>query len=86
MRRKQRDKKKRKSSKTRIFRKKTCHFCTTKVEQLDFKNVDRLSRFTTEKGKIVPRRISGACAKHQRRLSKAIKTARIACLMPFTSE
>ena len=67
-------------------RKKVCVFCQEKVESIDYKDVARLKKFITEGGKIVPRRMSGTCAKHQRELSKAIKRARIAALLPFKGE
>lgn len=63
-------------------RKKVCVFCQEKVEVIDYKDVARLRKFITEGGKIVPRRMSGTCAKHQRELSKAIKRARVAALLP----
>ena len=67
-------------------RKKVCVFCQEKVEVIDYKDVARLKKFITEGGKIVPRRMSGTCAKHQRELSKAIKRARVAALLPFKGE
>ena len=67
-------------------RKKVCVFCQEKVEAIDYKDTARLRKFITEGGKIVPRRMSGTCAKHQRELSKAIKRARIAALLPFKGE
>ena len=67
-------------------RKKVCVFCQEKVEAIDYKDVARLRKFITEGGKIVPRRMSGTCAKHQRELSKAIKRARVAALLPFKGE
>ena len=67
-------------------RKKVCVFCQEKVEAIDYKDVARLKKFITEGGKIVPRRMSGTCAKHQRELSKAIKRARVAALLPFKGE
>ena len=67
-------------------RKKVCVFCKEKVEVIDYKDVARLRKFITEGGKIVPRRMSGTCAKHQRELSKAIKRARVAALLPFKGE
>ncbi|HIQ66152.1 MAG TPA: 30S ribosomal protein S18 [Candidatus Coproplasma stercoravium] len=67
-------------------RKKVCVFCQEKVEVIDYKDVARLRKFITEGGKIVPRRMSGTCAKHQRELSKAIKRARVAALLPFKGE
>lgn len=67
-------------------RRRVCSFCVDKVEQIDYKEVDRLRRFLTERGKILPRRVSGNCAKHQRKLTQAIKRARIVALLPFTTE
>ncbi|HIR99466.1 MAG TPA: 30S ribosomal protein S18 [Candidatus Coproplasma avistercoris] len=67
-------------------RKKVCVFCQEKVEAIDYKDTARLRKFITEGGKIVPRRMSGTCAKHQRELSKAIKRARVAALLPFKGE
>jgi len=78
--------KKKRFSKNRVFKKKKCRLCGEKIIHVDFKDSERLSHYLSEKGKIVPRRISGACAKHQRVLSGAIKRSRIACLMPFRSE
>jgi len=57
-----------------------------KIEQVDYKEFEKLKRFITERGKILPRRISGNCARHQRQLTRAIKRARIMALLPFTSE
>ncbi|MBI2871496.1 MAG: 30S ribosomal protein S18 [Candidatus Omnitrophica bacterium] len=70
----------------KFFRKKVCKFCSEKVERVDYKDVLRLVKFVTEKGKIVPRRISGNCAWHQRELARAIKRARMVALTPFTGE
>lgn len=67
-------------------KKKICSFCVDKLDTVDYKQFDKLGRFITERGKILPRRISGNCAKHQRQLTKAIKRARIMALLPFTSE
>ena len=67
-------------------RRKVCAFCVDKVEHIDYKDVARLRRFVTERGKILPRRISGNCAKHQRQVTVAIKRARNVALMPFTAE
>ena len=67
-------------------RKKVCSFCVDKVETIDYKDVAKLRRFVTERGKILPRRISGNCAKHQRQLTTAIKRARNVALLPFTCE
>jgi len=67
-------------------RKKVCSFCVDKVENIDYKEVGRLRKYITERGKILPRRISGNCAKHQRQLTLAIKRARNMALLPFTAE
>jgi small subunit ribosomal protein S18 len=67
-------------------RKKVCAFCQEKVDEIDYKDVNRLKKFITEGGKIVPRRMSGTCAMHQRAVAKAIKRARIAALLPFKGE
>ena len=65
---------------------KVCSFCVDKIEYIDYKDINRLRRFTNERGKILPRRMSGNCAKHQRQLSEAIKRARAIALMPYTVE
>ena len=67
-------------------RRKVCTFCVDKVEHIDYKDVAKLRRFITERGKILPRRISGNCAKHQRQVTAAIKRARNIALLPFTAE
>ena len=67
-------------------RRKVCSFCVDKVEDIDYKDVAKLSKFITERGKILPRLISGTCAKHQRQLTIAIKRARNVALLPFTAE
>ena len=67
-------------------RRKVCSFCVDKVEDIDYKDVAKLRRYVTESGKILPRRISGNCAKHQRQLTSAIKRARNVALLPFTCE
>lgn len=67
-------------------RKKVCHFCGDNIEHVDYKDVSRLRRYVTERGKILPRRISGNCARHQRQLTLAIKQARNIALLPFTTE
>ena len=65
-------------------RKKVCSFCVDKVAHIDFKDTAKLRRYLSERGKILPRRMSGNCAKHQRQLSEAIKRARAIALLPFT--
>ncbi len=67
-------------------KKKVCSFCIDKTEYIDYKQSDKLKRFITERGKILPRRISGNCARHQRQLTVAIKRARQMALLPYTSE
>lgn len=68
----------------RKYRKKVCRFCTHKDMNIDYKNIEILERFITERGKILPRRITGTCAKHQRQLARAIKQARTMSLLPYT--
>ncbi|MCR8969854.1 30S ribosomal protein S18 [Facklamia sp. 7083-14-GEN3] len=65
-------------------RKKVCHFCANHIDYIDYKDTDLLKRFISEKGKILPRRVTGTCAKHQRTLTNSIKRARIMALLPFT--
>ena len=67
-------------------RKKVCAFCADKVEEIDYKDVAKLKRYVSERGKILPRRITGNCAKHQRALTVAIKRARHISLMPYIAE
>lgn len=67
-------------------KKKVCGFCMDKVQSIDYKNVNVLKKYITERGKILPRRISGNCAKHQRMITLAIKRARNVALLPFTIE
>ena len=67
-------------------RKKVCQFCADKTETIDYKDVEKLRKYVTERGKILPRRISGTCAKHQRQLTDAIKRSRNIALLPFTTE
>ena len=67
-------------------RRKVCSFCTEKAQTIDFKNVDMLRRYVSDRGKIRPRRQTGTCAKHQRQLAVAIKRARHMALLPFVAE
>ncbi len=67
-------------------RKRVCKFCVEKIEYIDFKDVKTLQQFIPERGKILPRRISGTCALHQRKLQNAIKRARITALLPFATD
>jgi len=68
-----------------FFKKKVCKFCIQKLK-IDYKDADTLRRFITERGKILPRRITGTCAKHQRALALAIKQARNIALLPFVAD
>lgn len=70
----------------KVSRRKVCVFCQEKVEAIDYKDVNRLKKFVAESGKILPRRMSGTCAKHQRELATAIKRARVADLLPFKGD
>ncbi|MBW6411788.1 30S ribosomal protein S18 [Clostridium weizhouense] len=70
----------------RRSRKKVCAFCADKSESIDYKDINKLRKYVTERGKILPRRISGTCAKHQRQLTDSIKRARNIALLPFTTE
>ena len=70
--------------KFRKMRKKVCALCNDKNFELDYKNVDQLKKFINEKGKILPRRATGACAKHQREITQAIKRARHIAVLPYT--
>ena len=65
-------------------RRKVCQFCVDKVECIDFKDAAKLRKYTSDRGKILPRRMTGNCAKHQRQLSEAIKRARAIALLPYT--
>ncbi len=75
-----------KDRKNRRQRRRVCSFCVDKVEYIDFKDIGRLKRYLSDRGKILPRRISGNCAKHQRQLTTAIKRARNIALLPYTME
>lgn len=72
--------------KMRRSKRKVCAFCSEKSESIDYKDVAKLRKYVTERGKILPRRISGACAKHQRELTAAVKRSRNIALLPFTTE
>ncbi|MBP9802104.1 30S ribosomal protein S18 [Patescibacteria group bacterium] len=65
---------------------KYCHFCVNNVDELDYKNWQQLQRFTSSYGKIVPKRRSGVCSKHQRKLGLAIKRARFMAMLPFVAK
>jgi small subunit ribosomal protein S18 len=65
-------------------KRRVCSFCVDKIETVDYKDTNRLKRYITERGKILPRRISGNCAAHQRQLTVSIKRSRLMALLPFT--
>ena len=67
-------------------KKKVCQFCADKVAMIDYKDTGKLRKYISERAKILPRRVSGTCAKHQRQLSTAIKRARTIALMPYVSD
>ena len=66
-----------------VFRRRICRFCQEKINQLDYKDTKRLERFITDRGKIVSRRSSGNCARHQRMVARTIKQARFIALLPY---
>lgn len=70
----------------RARRRKPCHLCEARIRVVDYKDQPLLSRFVTERGKIVPSRITGACAPHQRQLRRAIKRARYLALLPYVED
>ena len=74
---------KKKRKKRGYVRRKICKLCADKIDFIDYKDIARLRHFTTERGKIIPRRISGNCAKHQRMLSRSLKRARRIALLPY---
>ncbi len=67
-------------------RKKVCSFCVDKIYDIDYKDIPRLRKYLSERAKIVPRRVTGTCARHQRQLTQAIKRARHIALLPYVSE
>ena len=73
-------------AKKQMSRKKVCIFCADGVDEVDYKDVAKLRKFITEKGTIVPRRMSGTCAKHQRIVTEAVKRAREMALLPYVAE
>jgi len=76
----------RKQNKFRRPRRKVCGFCIDKTTYIDYKNATKLKRYTSDRGKIEPRRKTGTCAKHQRSLATAIKRARDIALLPFVAD
>lgn len=73
-------------TKTDEKKKKSCTFCADKIEMLDYKDISKLKRYLSEAGKILPRRVTGSCARHQRMISLAVKRSREASLMPYVFE
>ncbi len=73
-------------NRTRRSRRRVCRFCVDKAEYIDYKDTAKLRNYITERGKILPRRVSGNCAKHQRMLTEAIKKSRVVALLPYTAE
>ncbi len=67
-------------------RRKVCAFCVDKVTEIDYKDVGKLRKYISERAKILPRRVTGTCAKHQRQLTGAIKRARVIALLPYVSD
>jgi small subunit ribosomal protein S18 len=70
----------------RFIRRKVCRFCVDKVDKVDYKDINRLKKFVTDRGKIIPRRITGTCARHQRQVTEGIQRARYIALLPYTAE
>ena len=73
-------------NRNRRSRKRVCAFCADKIAEIDYKDVPRLRRFLSERGKIIPRRVTGTCARHQRQLTTAIKRARHLAFLPYVSD
>jgi len=73
-------------AKFKRVRRKVCAFCVDKVEEIDYKNAAKLRKYISDRGKILPRRMTGTCASHQRALTRAIKRARHIALLPFTAD
>ena len=71
---------------TGMRRRKVCQFCADKTEVIDYKDVEKLRKYVTERGKILPKRITGTCAEHQRAVTTAIKRARIVALLPYVAD
>jgi small subunit ribosomal protein S18 len=76
----------RREGRPRRSNRKVCAFCVEKIDYIDYKEVGRLRRFVSERGKILPRRVTGTCAKHQRPLTEALKRARAIALLPFSTD
>ncbi|MBT9260009.1 MAG: 30S ribosomal protein S18 [Clostridiales bacterium] len=74
------------AKKERKRRRKVCAFCVDKIDYIDYKDTSRLRRYISERGKILPRRVTGNCARHQRQLTTAIRRARFMALLPYVIE
>ena len=72
--------------KKKVYKKKPCRFCMDKIEAIDYLGYQKFQKLLTERGKIMPSRITGNCASHQRQLARAIRKARVAALLPFVAE
>ena len=72
--------------KKKVYKKKPCRFCMDKIETIDYLDYQKFQKLLTERGKIMPSRITGTCAKHQRQLAAAIKKARVLALLPFVAD
>ena len=72
--------------KKKVYKKKPCRFCMDKIEAIDYLDYQKFQKLITERGKIMPSRITGTCAKHQRQLARAIKKARVLALLPFVAD
>lgn len=67
-------------------KKKPCQFCINKIDEMDYKDIDKLKKYVSERGKILPRRVTGNCAKHQRVVNEAVKRARHIALLPYVED
>lgn len=74
------------NKKRRGRKKRVCNFCADKAKHIDYKDIRKLGKYITERGKMLPRRITGTCATHQRTLTKAIKRSRIIALLPYSAD
>ena len=81
-----RKQKRKRIQKKKVYKKKICKFCVDKIDRIDYKDTFKLKRYLTERGKIIPRRITGNCTYHQRQLAKVIKRARASSIIPFVAE
>ena len=69
-----------------LRKRKECQFCAEKNHEIDYKDVDTLEKYTTDRGKILPKRVTGTCAIHQREIARAIKRARVVALLPYVKD